>query len=244
MRIALFITCVNDTMFPDTGRAVLRVLQRLGHEVIFPAAQTCCGQLHFNTGYQREAVPLARKFVDVFADTDVVVSPSASCVAMVRESYRRVAEVSGDRGLLDAVAQVTPTVYEFSELLVDVLGVTDVGARFAHRVTYHPTCHGLRALGLGDRPLALLKAVRGIELVELGGARECCGFGGTFALKNSDVSVAMGLDKLSQVLATGAEVLTAADNSCLLHIGGLLSRARSDVRVMHYAEILAEGDDS
>ncbi|MFI7306318.1 (Fe-S)-binding protein [Micromonospora aurantiaca] len=244
MRIALFVTCVNDTMAPGTGRAVLRVLERLGHEVTFPAAQTCCGQMHFNTGYQRECVPLVRKFVDDFADADVVVSPSASCVAMVREYHRRVAEVAGDRGLAEAVAHTAPRVYELSELLVDVLGETDVGARFPHRVTYHPTCHGLRMLGLGDRPLTLLRAVRGLDLVDLGAARECCGFGGTFALKNADVSVAMGLDKVERVLATGAEILTAADNSCLLHVGGLLSRARSGVRVMHYAEILAEGDRS
>ncbi|PTA45157.1 (Fe-S)-binding protein [Micromonospora sp. RP3T] len=244
MRIALFVTCVNDTMAPGTGRAVLRVLERLGHEVTFPAGQTCCGQMHFNTGYQRECVPLVRKFVDDFADAEVVVSPSASCVAMVRDHHRRVAEVAGDRGLTEAVAHTAPRVYEFSELLVDVLGETDVGARFPHRVTYHPTCHGLRMLGLGDRPQALLRAVRGLDLVDLGGAHECCGFGGTFALKNADVSVAMGRDKVRQVLATGAEVLTAADNSCLLHVGGLLSRARSGVRVMHYAEILAAGDRS
>ncbi|MCZ7438247.1 (Fe-S)-binding protein [Micromonospora sp. WMMC241] len=241
MRIALFVTCVVDTMAPGTGRAVVRVLERLGHRVTFPA-QTCCGQMHLNTGYPRECVPLVRRFVDDFADADVVVSPSASCVAMVREQHRRVAEISGDAALADAVASTAPRVHEFSELLVDVLGVTDVGARFPHRVTYHPTCHGLRTLGLGDRPLTLLRAVRGLDLVALGGARECCGFGGTFALKNADVSVAMGADKVRQVLATGAQVLTAADNSCLLHVGGLLSRARSPVRVMHYAEILAAGE--
>ncbi|MEU7575549.1 (Fe-S)-binding protein [Micromonospora sp. NPDC049240] len=242
MRIALFVTCVNDTMAPGTGRAVLRVLERLGHRVTFPIAQTCCGQLHFNTGYQRECVPLVRRFVADFADADVVVSPSASCVAMVREHHRRVAAVAGDQGLAEAVAVTAPRVYEFSELLVDVLRVTDVGARFPHRVTYHPTCHGLRMLGLGERPVTLLRAVRGLDLVDLPDARECCGFGGTFALKNPDVSVAMGRDKVRQVLATGAEVLTAADNSCLLHVGGLLSRARSGVRVMHYADILAAGE--
>jgi L-lactate dehydrogenase complex protein LldE len=239
MRVALFITCFNDTLFPATGQAVVRVLERLGHEVVFPQAQTCCGQMHFNTGYQRECVPLVRSFVETFADADVVVAPSASCVGMVRDFHRRVAEVSGDQGLAEAVAETVPRVHEFTEFLVDVAGVTDVGAYFPHRVTYHPTCHGLRLLKLGDRPQALLRAVDGIDLIDLPGATECCGFGGTFALKNSDVSVAMGTDKVAQVLSTGAEVLTAADNSCLMHVGGLLSRSKSKVRVMHLAEILA-----
>ncbi|CRK56472.1 Predicted L-lactate dehydrogenase, Fe-S oxidoreductase subunit YkgE [Alloactinosynnema sp. L-07] len=239
--VGLFITCFNDTMFPETGRSVVRVLERLGYKVVFPAGQTCCGQMHFNTGYQRECVPLARGFVDRFEGVDVVVAPSASCVAMVREFYGRVAEVAGDRALAAAVARTVPRVYEFTEFLVDVAKVTDVGASFPHKVTYHPTCHGLRVLGLGERPLTLLRAVRGLRLIDLPAATECCGFGGTFALKNSDVSVAMGADKVSRVLSTGAEVLTAADNSCLLHVGGLLSRARSGVRVMHLAEILTQG---
>ncbi|MGH3862078.1 (Fe-S)-binding protein [Actinokineospora sp.] len=239
MRVALFITCFNDTLFPATGQAVVRVLERLGHEVVFPPEQTCCGQMHFNTGYQRECVPLVRSFVDTFAGADVVVAPSASCVGMVRDFHRRVAEVSGDQKLAEAVAETVLRVHEFTEFLVDVAGVTDVGAYFPHKVTYHPTCHGLRLLKLGDRPQVLLRAVEGIDLVDLPGATECCGFGGTFALKNSDVSVAMGKDKVARVLSTGAEVLTAADNSCLMHVGGLLSRAKSTVRVMHLAEILA-----
>ncbi|TDP96665.1 (Fe-S)-binding protein [Labedaea rhizosphaerae] len=239
MKVALFITCFNDTVFPETGKAVVRVLERLGHSVVFPAAQTCCGQMHFNTGYQREAVPLVRRFVEVFADAEAVVAPSASCVAMVREFYGRVAEVAGDRKLARAVTEVQPKVHEFTEFLVDVAGVTDVGAYFPHKVTYHPTCHGLRMLGLGDRPVRLLSAVRGLELIDLPHSTECCGFGGTFAVKNADVSVAMGQDKIAHVLGTGAEVLAAADNSCLMHLGGLLSRGRSGVRVMHLAEILA-----
>ncbi|MGQ0840598.1 (Fe-S)-binding protein [Actinokineospora sp.] len=240
MRIGLFVTCFNDTVFPESARAVVRVLERLGHQVVFPPAQTCCGQLHFNTGYQRECVPLVRKFVTDFAGLDHVVSPSASCVAMVREYHARVAEVSGDAGLARAVAETAPRVLEFTELLVDVLGMTDVGAAFPHRVTYHPTCHGLRVLDLGDRPTLLLRAVRGLRLLDLPGARECCGFGGTFALKNADTSVAMGADKARHVVETGAEVLAAVDNSCLMHVGGLLSRQRAGVRVMHVAEILAE----
>ncbi|MEV2275369.1 (Fe-S)-binding protein [Nocardiopsis sp. NPDC049922] len=237
MRIALFVTCVNDTLFPDTGRAVVRLLERLGHEVVFPADQTCCGQMHHNSGYRRAATRLAVHFVETFADADVVVAPSGSCAAMVRDAYPRLGEEGGR--LSRAVADLAPRVYDLAELLVDVLGVTDVGAYFPHRVAYHPTCHGLRVLGLGDRPYRLLRAVRGLDLVELPGAAECCGFGGTFAVKNPDVSAAMGADKARHAVSTGAEVLCAVDNSCLMHIGGTLSRQRSGMRVAHLAEILA-----
>jgi L-lactate dehydrogenase complex protein LldE len=195
--------------------------------------------MHFNTGYQRETIPMVRNFVQTFGGYDAVVAPSGSCAGMVREYHSRVAEVAADPGLARAVAEVSPRVYEFSELLTDVLGVTDVGAYFPHRVTYHPTCHSLRMLKVGDRPLRLLRAVRGIDLVELPAAAECCGFGGTFALKNADVSVAMVGDKVRHVRDTGAEVLCAGDNSCLMHIGGALSRFRTGVRTMHLAEILA-----
>jgi L-lactate dehydrogenase complex protein LldE len=243
MRIALFITCFTDTLFPQTGKAVVRLLERLGCDVEFPPGQTCCGQMHFNTGYQRESIPLVRGFTEAFAPYDAVVAPSGSCAGMVREYHGRVAEVAGDRRLAEAVAELSPRVYELSELLVDVLGVTDVGAYFPHRVTYHPTCHSLRMLGVGDRPLRLLQAVRGIDLVDLPAATECCGFGGTFALKNADVSVAMVADKVRHVLDTGAEVLCASDNSCLVHIGGALSRLRSGVRTLHLAEILASTEE-
>ncbi|MBO8186444.1 (Fe-S)-binding protein [Streptomyces spirodelae] len=243
MRTALFITCFNDTMRPATGRAVVTLLERLGCTVDFPLGQTCCGQMHFNTGYQRDCVPLVRRFGEVFADYDAVVAPSGSCAAMIRHHHKRVAEVAGDRELQQAV-RTAPPVYELSEFLVDVLEVTDVGAYFPHRVTYHPTCHSSRMLGVGDRPLALLRAVRGIDLVELPDAAQCCGFGGTFALKNSDTSVAMGADKVRGVLESRAEVLCAGDNSCLMHVGGLLSRLRTGVRTMHLAEILAAGEHS
>ncbi|MFD2767904.1 (Fe-S)-binding protein [Micromonospora eburnea] len=239
MRIALFITCVNDLMFARTGQAVVRILERLGHTVEFPMAQTCCGQMHANSGYRAEAVPLVRNYVDTFGGYEAVVAPSGSCAAMVRDAYPRLAE--DDPGLSAAVAQVAPRTYELSELLVDVLGVTDTGARFPHRVTYHPTCHGLRMLRLGDRPLTLLRQVRDIDLVELPGADECCGFGGTFAVKNAAVSGAMLADKCAAVCDTGAEYVTAADNSCLMHIGGGLSRRGTRVRAVHYAEILAGG---
>jgi L-lactate dehydrogenase complex protein LldE len=242
MRASLFITCFNDTLFPETGRAVVTLLERLGVEVEFPLEQTCCGQMHFNTGYAQETIPLVRRFVRTFADSEVVVSPSASCVGMVRDYYARVAELSGDPALQREVQALSPRVLELTELLVDRLGVEDVGAFFPHRVTYHPTCHSLRMLQVGDRPLRLLRAVKGIDLQELPEATECCGFGGTFAIKNADTSIAMLTDKVRTILDTGAEVCASADNSCLMHIGGALSRQRTGVRTMHIAEILAQTD--
>ncbi len=244
MRVALFITCYNDLMYPEVGRAVVRLLRRLGHEVDFPAEQTCCGQMHFNSGYQDACIPLVKRFVDAFAGYDTVVTPSGSCASMVRRYHPLVAELAAeqgrDAGLSEKVAAVSPTVYELSEFLVDVLGVTDVGARFPHSVAFHPTCHSTRLLGVGDRPTRLLAAVEGLTLVDLPRSEACCGFGGTFAVKNADTSIAMGLDKVDDVRGSGAEVLTAGDTSCLMHIGGLLSRQKSPMRVMHLAEILAE----
>src|SRR5579859_7143209 len=239
MRVSLFITCFNDTLFPHVGIATTRLLERLGHTVAFPEAQTCCGQMHYNTGYQREAIPLVRHFVEVFGDAEVIVAPSASCVGMVRDLYPKVAALSGDERLIAEVSDLLPRVDELSEFLVKRSGVVDVGAYFPHRVTYHPTCHSLRVLQVGDIPQRLLRAVKGIDLVELPNAMECCGFGGTFSIKNADTSIAMLGDKMRSVLDTSAEVLCAADTSCLMHIGGGLHRLRAGVRTMHLAEILA-----
>jgi L-lactate dehydrogenase complex protein LldE len=239
MRVSLFITCFNDTLFPHTGQAVVRLLERLGHTVEFPHEQTCCGQMHYNTGYQREAIPLVRRFVEVFRQAEVVISPSASCVGMVRELYPHAAALAGDPRLAEAVSELAPRVFELSEFLVGKLGLEDVGAYYPHRVTYHPTCHSLRMLRVGDAPLRLLRAVRGLDLVELPRAEECCGFGGTFAVKNADTSMAMLGDKLRSILDTRAEVCAAADNSCLMHIGGALHRQRAGVGAVHLAEILA-----
>jgi L-lactate dehydrogenase complex protein LldE len=239
MDVALFVACYNDTLFPNTGKAVVRVLERLGHTVSFPRAQTCCGQMHVNTGYQQEVVPLVRNFVHAFGDAEAVVSPSASCVGMVRELYPSLAAKSGDPALQEAVDAILPKVHEFSELLVDVLEVTDVGAYYPHRATFHPTCHSVRMLHVADRPKKLLDRVRGLELVELDRPLECCGFGGTFAVKNADTSAAMLADKASDVLRTRAEVCIAVDNSCLMHIGGGLSRLRTGVEIAHLAEVLA-----
>jgi L-lactate dehydrogenase complex protein LldE len=244
MRIALMATCLADAMFPRAAQATVVLLERLGHEVVFPPRQTCCGQMHVNTGYRREAVPLLRHHVEVFEQAlhqgaDAVVAPSGSCVGSVRHQHAGLARDAGDERLAGRATQVAARTYELSELLVDVLGTVDVGARYPHRVTYHPTCHSLRLLHVGDKPLRLLRAVRDIDLVELPGADQCCGFGGTFALKNADTSAAMLADKLAAVETTGAEVVTAGDSSCLMHIGGGLSRGGSGRRTAHLAEILA-----
>lgn len=243
MRVAFFVTCFNDTLFPETGIASVRVLERLGHEVTFPEQQTCCGQLHFNTGYRREALALTRRFVRAFSAADVVVCPSASCVGMVRHYHVRLARLAGDASLQREAEALAPRVFELSEFLVHRLGVEDVGAYFPHRVTYHPTCHSLRALQLGDAPCRLLRAVRGIDLVELPDQAECCGFGGTFAVKNADTSLAMLSDKVKNVLLTRAQYCTAADSSCLMQIGGGLSRQRAGVATVHLAQILASTDN-
>jgi L-lactate dehydrogenase complex protein LldE len=240
MRIGLFVTCLTDTLFPDTGKAVVALLERLGHRVEFPMAQSCCGQMHFNTGYRAAAAPMVRGFAAAFDGYEAVVTPSASCAAMVREYHPVLAE--GDPALARDVAALTPRVHDLATFLTGVLGVTEVGAYFPHRVTYHPTCHSLRMMHVGDAPLRLLRAVRGLDLVDLPDAETCCGFGGTFAVKNPDVSAAMCADKVAAIRQSRAEVVCAGDNSCLMHIGGALSRMRTGVRAMHLAEILASGD--
>jgi L-lactate dehydrogenase complex protein LldE len=218
---------------------VTRVLERLGHTVTFPREQTCCGQMHYNTGYHREAIPLVRRFVQMFRETECVCVPSASCVAMMREHYELVAKNENDATLLVDVQALLPRIFEFSELLTERLHVEDVGASFKHSVTYHPSCHSLRMLNIREGPLNLLRAVRGLELIELPDREQCCGFGGTFAVKNADVSAAMLEAKEVCVIKTGAEFVTALDNSCLMQIYGGLHRAGSGVKTMHLAEILA-----
>jgi L-lactate dehydrogenase complex protein LldE len=239
MRVALFATCLVDGLFPDVARATVRLLRRLGHEVVFPQEQSCCGQMHLNTGYPAEALPLIARQVRVFADFGAIVAPSGSCTGSIRHQYADTARQFGDERLAVAAEQLAARTYELSEFLVDVTGVTEVGAHFAHRVTYHPTCHSLRLLRVGDKPMSLLRAVEGIELVELAAADSCCGFGGTFAMKNSAVSSAMLADKVAAVRATGATVCSAGDSSCLMHIGGGLSRLHVGARTLHLAQVLA-----
>ncbi len=243
MRVSLFITCYTDLLFPATGQAVVTLLERLGHQVEFNPAQTCCGQMHYNTGYQRETLPLLRKFVEQFENAEVICAPSGSCVAMIREHYPKLAATAGDPALAQAIATLAPRVYELTELLVKRLGLEDVGAYYPHRVTYHPSCHSLRLLRVGDAPIKLLQNVRGLELVSLPNQEECCGFGGTFAVKNAETSAAMLAEKVRCILDTQAEICTAGDNSCLMHIFGSLHRQRSGVRTVHIAEILASTEE-
>ena len=239
MRTALFITCLADAVVPEVAKATVRLLRRLGVDIEVPLAQTCCGQMHVNTGYPREAFALVRNHVSAFEGYDYIVSPSGSCTASVRHQHADLARLRGDERLATAAGSLALRTYELSEFLVDVLGVEDVGAYFPHRVTYHPTCHSLRLLRVADRPLRLLRKVEGIDLVELGDAESCCGFGGTFALKNAAVSAAMLADKTKAIRATGASICTAGDASCLMHIGGGLSRQGSSASTLHLAQILA-----
>jgi L-lactate dehydrogenase complex protein LldE len=232
-RAALFVTCLADTLFPAVGVASVTLLERLGIGVSFPREQTCCGQMHFNSGYPDEARRLAARFVDVFAGEPAVVTPSASCAAFVRE---HLSELVPDR-----TRGVPEAVFELSQFLVERLGVSNVGARFDGKTVYHPTCHSLRVLRVGNAPSRLLSEVEGLELVELPDAEECCGFGGTFAVKNAAVSSALLADKLAAIETSGADIVCACDSSCLMHIGGGLRRRQSHVRAVHLAGILASG---
>jgi len=246
MRVALFITCLADTLFPDVGRATVTILERLGHEVVFPEEQTCCGQMHINSGYRQQALPLVRRFVRAFeeAGADAIVCPSGSCAALVRHHYAELAERTGDERVARAGRALAPRVYELSQFLVAELGVEDVGARYPHRVAYHPTCHSLRMLRVGDAPLRLLRAVGGIELVDLADAETCCGFGGTFAIKNADTSTAMMEDKLMRLQEAGVHACTALDSSCLMHLRGGIERRGLGIATPHLAEILAATGDA
>jgi L-lactate dehydrogenase complex protein LldE len=230
-RVGLFVTCLADTLYPEVGRATVTVLERLGIEVDFPAEQTCCGQMHANSGYHAEAELLARRFVEIFEPYEAVVTPSGSCAAHVRKHYLHL--LGGDDRAVPAKT------WELSQFLTGVEGVVEVGSGFVGSVTYHPTCHSLRLLRVGDAPLRLLSGVEGLDLVALPDAEECCGFGGTFAVKNADVSAAMLDEKLAAIEASGAANVCACDSSCLMHIGGGLRRRGSRVRAVHLAEVLA-----
>lgn len=245
MRVAIFATCIGDIMFPRAVAATAAVLTRLGCDVTVPPEQTCCGQMHVNTGYQKEALRQIDRYADAFLDRsiDYVVAPSGSCAGAVRDQHPFLARRHGTAAQADAADRAAAKTLELSEFIVDIAGVTDVGAWFPHRVTYHSTCHSLRVLRVGDRPRRLLEDVEGLEFVELPGAAECCGFGGTFSVKNARTSAAMVADKTARIRETGAEFVTAGDASCLLNIGGALARQSrevdSPVRAVHYAEILA-----
>ena len=248
VRIALFSTCLADVMFPQAAQATVTLLERLGHEVVFPEDQVCCGQMHANTGYFEDAAKITRNHVKTFEPVldgqwDAIVVPSGSCTGAVRHEQKVVAEHVGDHELAKQSQRIAAHTYDLTELLTDVLGLEDVGAYFPHTVTYHPTCHSLRIAKVGDRPYRLLRAVEGLTLVDLPDAEVCCGFGGTFAMKNSETSTSMLADKVTNVMSTRAEVLVMGDYSCLMHVGGGLSRLNSGIRPMHLAEILASTKD-
>lgn len=237
-RVALFITCLVDQFFPRMGECLVQVLRRLGVEVTFNPAQTCCGQPAFNTGYRREAREVAARLLDLFDDADYVVAPSGSCTAMVRVFYPEL--FANDPERLQKVERLRSRFLEFSEFLVKVLEVEDVGASFPHRVAYHDSCHLLRELRVETEPRRLIRAVRGVELLELGDHQLCCGFGGTFSVKFPEVSVALGEEKLRAVAASGAEYVVANDAGCLMHLAGVIHRQGLPLRTMHLAELLAK----
>jgi L-lactate dehydrogenase complex protein LldE len=236
MKVSLMITCLGDVFFPEAGVATVRLLRRLGVEVDFPPAQTCCGQPHFNSGYHDEARKLARHTIAAFAGGRPVVTPSGSCAAMVKLEYPHL--LHNDLGWHGRAEDLAHRTHELSDFLVNVLGVEDVGARFEARATYHMACH-LRGLGLVDEPLRLLRRVRGLELLTLERADECCGFGGSFAVRFPGISGAMVQDKAGFIEQTGAEVVVATDAGCLMNIGGCLRRRGGRVRTVHLAEVLA-----
>ena len=234
--VSLFVPCFVDQLLPEVAVDTVKVLRRLGYGVEYPEDQTCCGQPAFNTGYWDEARPCAEHFVRVFKHADVIVCPSGSCTTMVRNFY---ADLLASSSLREEGLAVASRTFELAEFLVKVAGVTQVGASFPHSVTYHASCHGLRELKLRDEPLQLLREVNGLKLIEMARSEECCGFGGTFAAKFSDISAAMGNSKAESVAATSAEFVTAIDPSCLLHLQGILGKRQAATRTIHLASILA-----
>jgi len=234
--VSLFIPCFVDQLYTETGHATVSLLEKFGCKINFPTGQTCCGQPAFNSGYFDEAQLLAEKFIKVFAEQEYVVAPSASCVAMVRHQYSKLN--IQDEGLIRSYEELKPRIYELSEFLVDVLGVKSVDSSFPHKTAYHASCHGYRELGIFENPMMLLGSVKDIELVELEDRKACCGFGGTFAVKTPEISTAIGEDKLEAITSSGAEVVTATDDSCLMHIAGLAEKKKLPLKFMHYSRIL------
>ncbi|MBB3111123.1 L-lactate dehydrogenase complex protein LldE [Paenibacillus phyllosphaerae] len=238
MKVSLFITCLSDAFYPRVGEAMVRLLARYGVHLEFPRVQTCCGQPAYNSGYWDEARATARTILDAFDDSDFVVCPSGSCTYMIHH-YPDL--FKDDPAYLKKAEQLQSKAFEFTQFLVQVLGVTDLGASFPYKVTYHPSCHGSRLLGVKDEPMELLKHVRGLQFKPLPFANDCCGFGGTFAVKMADISGAMVSEKVDHIKESEAEVLVGLDMACLMNIAGNLRYRNEPVRVMHLAELLYEG---
>lgn len=236
-KVSIFVPCFVDQLLPQVAIDTVKVLHRIGYSVDFPADQTCCGQPGYNTGYWDEARPCAERFVRVFKNAEVIVCPSGSCTTMVRKFY---SQLLAGNSYGDEAAVIAHRTFEFSEFLVKIAGITDLGVSFPHTVTYHASCHGLRELGIRDEPLQLLRKVHGLKLVDMARLDECCGFGGTFATKFADISVAMGTSKAESITESGAEFVTSIDPSCLLHIQGILGRKGSAAKTIHLASILAK----
>jgi L-lactate dehydrogenase complex protein LldE len=237
-KITLFIQCLVDAVWPQVGEAMVRVLERLDLELDCPTDQTCCGQPAFNSGYQAEARAAARRFIGIFESAGTIVSPSGSCVHMVRHHYPEL--FKDEPQWRKRAERIAGRTYEFTEFLVDVLKVEDVGASHPGRVTYHDSCHLLRGIRVKDQPRRLLRAVAGLELVEMKNSDYCCGFGGAFAVKYPEISAAMVNDKVDHILASGAQTVVGCDSGCLLNIAGAVSRRGLAVQTRHIAEILAQ----
>ncbi|GAB7057822.1 MULTISPECIES: (Fe-S)-binding protein [unclassified Paenibacillus] len=239
MRVSLFITCLADQLYPEVGESVVRLLHRYGCEVDFPELQTCCGQPAYNSGYQDEAREVARNWIRAFEHSDYVVSPSGSCTGMVHHYYPSLFENEPEwKAKAERLIEKT---YEFSQFMVNVLGIKDLAAEFPEKVTYHPSCHAMRLLGVREEPGTLLAHVKGLELIDLPYKEDCCGFGGTFAVKMANMSEAMVCEKAANVCSTNASVLVGTDMGCLMNIGGRLNKENKPVRVMHLAQLLEEG---
>jgi L-lactate dehydrogenase complex protein LldE len=236
-RVSLFVTCIVDQVFPQVGIAITKVLERLGYQLDFPEAQTCCGQPAFNSGYPDEARIIARHFLDVFRDSEYVIVPSGSCASMIAHHFADIFE--HDPKLLAEVHGLEPRVWEFSRFLLEVAGVEDVGARFDGVVTYHDSCHALREFHIKAGPRKLLSKVQGLTLAEMDIAEECCGFGGTFSVKFPEVSGAMARTKIDSIQKTGASTVVSIDSSCLMQLQGVIDRAGLPIRTLHLAEVLA-----
>ena len=236
-RVSLFVTCIVDQLFPKVGMAMAEVLERIGCQVEFPEAQTCCGQPAFNSGFRREARDVARHFLSVFGGAEYIVVPSGSCASMISHHFEEIFQREPET--LAAVHAIAPKVWEFSSFLLEVAGSEDVGAELHEIVTYHDSCHALRELKIKQGPRRLLRKVRGLELREMDIAEECCGFGGTFSVKFDEISGAMARAKVDSVLRTGASAIVSIDSSCLMQLRGALSRAELPIRTMHLAEVLA-----
>ena len=235
MKVSLFIPCLVDQFFPSVGMNLFKILKKIGLSVNYPLEQTCCGQPAFNGGYHADACELAQRFLEIFGNSEYIVTPSGSCASMVKIFYPEILDHSTYK---EPLQEITKNIFEFSDFLVNIIGVKDLGVTFPHRVTYHDACHLLRELQIHQAPRELIKNIQGIELVEMEESETCCGFGGMFSVKFPAISIAMAEDKSSAITKTGADYVIANDSSCLMQIGGYLSRHNIPIKPLHLADLL------